>query len=872
MTNKLFAKIIILFLAHLIPVQILLANRLEEIEKQLQKADEKEKPALLLKLALLEYKQDPDMAIATAHKGRKLAENLKEKSLIADAYNNLGILHQKLSDYDSALYYYNATLKLNDDSKVVADILDKIGVLYKELSMYDKSVQYHKDAMKLKETLGDKIGVAASLNNIGNVHLKHRDYDNALEYYKKSLTIREELSNEDEIAASYINLGNVYKSINEYEKALTYLTKALELREKSGNKDNIAYTLNAIGNFYLQLKIYDKAREYYSQSLEIRQELNIPIDIAASYNNIGTVHRDLSNYESALEYYNKALEIRVKLGNKQAQAYSLNSIGGVYWIQKKYPSAIDYFSKALDLRKEVGNKFFIASSLKNLGILYKDKGDIEKSLDYYSQALALYMETNDVEGIAEIQNLKGNLFAKVEDSEKAIEFYTNALDIYKESNIRNGIAFTSNNLADVLLSKGRTEEAIVLYKEALANANIIQNKDLSRTITLGLSKLYKAKNDFKTSLEYFEYATALQDSISQDMNKKRIAEIEFEGTIKLKEKELEAAEFEIIQKEEKNKQYRIYMMIGIAVILLIAVFLILIYYQFKQKKKANYLLEINKKELEIANTELEKTNGILELKNIQITDSINYAKRIQRAILPANNLIKKHFPESFIFYRPKDIVSGDFYWFVERNDYVYIASIDCTGHGVPGAFMSMIGNSVLNEVVNSGQAELPADILNLLDIAVIKALKQDTEDENKQEDGMELALCRINKKNKTIDFSGANHKLYIINDTESKSVAGDLFPIGGMYTIKKRKNARYSNHTISYNEGDRIYMFSDGFSDQFGGPDGYKFKSNNLVKLLSENRNMRMEELLKLLSNTFEDWKGDGKQIDDVLVMGIEMN
>ena len=253
-----------------------------------------------------------------------------------------------------------------------------------------------------------------------------------------------------------------------------------------------------------------------------------------------------------------------------------------------------------------------------------------------------------------------------------------------------------------------------------------------------------------------------------------------------------------------------------------------------------------------------------------ITDSISYAKRIQEAMLPSLDLIKTFLPESFIYFKPKDIVSGDFYWFYEHNNRLYLAVADCTGHGVPGAFMSMIGSTLLNEIVIDKEESVPNEILEKLNIGVIKALNQNSETTGQtQDDGMDITLCCLDFNTNKIEIACANHSAYIIDGEDINLIQGDLLSIGGMFTnVAYRK---FTNHVFPLKKGMQLYMFSDGFQDQFGGPKNKKFLASKFKDLLFQNRNIEMQEHTDILDITFETWKGRNRQIDDVLVLGISI-
>jgi PAS domain S-box-containing protein len=257
----------------------------------------------------------------------------------------------------------------------------------------------------------------------------------------------------------------------------------------------------------------------------------------------------------------------------------------------------------------------------------------------------------------------------------------------------------------------------------------------------------------------------------------------------------------------------------------------------------------------------------IEKKNKAIRDSINYAKRIQHAMLPLREEIKSNLPDSFILFKPKDVVSGDFYWFSALGDDIFIAAADCTGHGVPGALMSMIGNSFLNEIVNEKKILEPAAILDTLRENIIKTLRQRGE-ESEAKDGMDISLCRISKKTLEMQFAGAFNPLYLIQNGELTEVKGDRFPIG--YT-KGKEGIRFQNHNFQLKKGDLIYLFTDGYADQFGGPKEKKFMYKHFKETLLSIREKPMAGQKEVLDNAIEDWKGPLEQIDDILVIGCRV-
>jgi len=288
------------------------------------------------------------------------------------------------------------------------------------------------------------------------------------------------------------------------------------------------------------------------------------------------------------------------------------------------------------------------------------------------------------------------------------------------------------------------------------------------------------------------------------------------------------------------------------------------------KKTYEELLEENKnlKERLIGSMrELTQRNEQLLEYQKEVTDSITYAERIQSAIMPPNDLVKKALPESFILYLPRDVVSGDFYFVEQVENEVVFAAVDCTGHGIPGALISVIGFNYLHRAVVENGISIPSEILEFLDVGVNERLRQ-TDNASGVNDGMELSLCNLNLKTKLLQYSGAYNPLYIVSNDEIKVVKGDKLEIG----VNSDGIAdNYTNHTIQLKEGDCVYLFSDGYADQFGGPKGKKFMYKQLRETLVKINNRSMSEQKKILESVFQNWRGEEDQVDDVLVMGVRV-
>ncbi len=311
----------------------------------------------------------------------------------------------------------------------------------------------------------------------------------------------------------------------------------------------------------------------------------------------------------------------------------------------------------------------------------------------------------------------------------------------------------------------------------------------------------------------------------------------------------------IIQKNQKSLKYGIAALT--ALLLLVAFFL---FRGITQRRK----IESQNVKLHLKNTEIAKQKDIIQEKNKEIIDSINYALKIQTAMLPTDGELKNILGDNFVFYRPKAIVSGDFYWCFENSKYKYYATVDCTGHGVPGGFMSMLGISLLNEIVKEKKIEEPCSILDMLTARIIAELKQ-TEKANVAKDGMDITLCRLSKDKTELVVSAANNDLWLLRKNELIEIKSNRQSIGFNYG----KYRQFTQEKIKLQPKDRIYTFSDGYADQFGGVNKKKFKSRNLKNLLLAIYNDPAPEQLRLIKRTFEEWMGPEEQVDDVLLIGL---
>lgn len=830
-----------------------------------------EKIVALTELSLLYFNESPENAFEAAYKAFYLATFTADPEMLSKAYFALGTLHYKTSSFDSAMCYMQNALKTTETNEESAVILDNLGMIYRDMNRYDSAIVSHNQALKMQQAMGNRDAVAACYKNIGNVYMQMAKYEDALNFFELSMKERAMEDDKKSIALLCNNISAAYVGLQKYSEALSYLTRAVNIQDEIGDKAGEAYTLNGIGNFYFRLKVYDKAQEYYTRSLEIRKKLGDKNDIAASQFNIATVHRDLENYREALKYYDLALKLREKTNNREGQALIYNAIGGAYKNQKMYDKAIENYEKALDINLKIGTPKSIASSYERLGMLCRDSLLVSKSSKlynqatlFYSKAVEVYKGIGDSVNVARMYNFWGNMEKDLGNVVAANNDYDLSRKFYGKSKL--GLAYVTFNKGK-LCQETKNADAEKLLIEALNLAEQCEEKTLIRDVTFTLYQLKKQQKNLEQSLRYYEDYVEVKEELEADKNKERIAQMEFESDIKILENQNENQELKLREVEMKHSQIRNLIILLIIILLVISGFAFLLYRQFNQKKKAYGLLAQKQYEVESAYSDIKTVNDVLEKKNNQILDSLTYAKRLQKAILPTNEELAEVFPQNFIFYMPKEIVSGDFYWLSKMKQYTYFAVVDCTGHGVPGACMSMVGNTLLNNIINEKQIASPAEILKMLDAEIVKTLRQH-EGEDSQEDGLAISLIRYDKKNSEIVFAGAGQTIMVVSDGDIQTVPSSLFSIGG--AALKESNETINEITIPVKKGTLVYLYSDGYLDQFSSEKNERFSSSRFEDMISEMQSMDMSEQYINLLRRLDAWKGTEKQLDDILVVGLK--
>ncbi|HWY11908.1 MAG TPA: tetratricopeptide repeat protein [Bacteroidia bacterium] len=650
---------------------------------------------------------------------------------------------------------------------------------------------------------------------------------------------------DNEKPALYNQLAALFRT-NDPDKTIDYANKAVQFAVISDNKKEKGYALSSLGFAWMIKGNTDSATVVESQAISIGKELNDPKLLGACYNTLGLLNEKTGNIDKSTDNYLQALHYRELAKDTNGMAATLNNMGQSYRVASLYLKALESLQKAESLYLSTGNKNGLGSAYANIGGVYLETKKYSKAIHYFEKALKLRKETHNNRGLSIVLSNLAELYFTIEQHEKSIKFAHESIELSKT--ISDPELFVAGHmvLAKAFAKLNKLDSAEIAILPAIDSSRVHDIKlklagaeQVYSDILLKMGKPVEAYAHLTKALE-------TKDSIFTNKASEKIAFLQTEI-----EKQKRESEVQLI--EQKDKEQKIILSLGILMLLVMALFL---FNRYRFKNRA-------------AET-LQKQNMIIEQKNKEIGDSINYAKRIQSALLPLVKDLERVFPEGFAIYKPKDVVSGDFYWFYEKKKKYFIAVADCTGHGVPGAFMSLLGADKLTHAVVDKNLDRPSEILSELNNG-IKAILKQNESDSELRDGMDIALCsfEFTPQGATLEYAGANRPLYIIKKGELKEFSPTKASIGGLTT----NNFTFANHTVQLEKGDTIYMFSDGFVDQFGGPKEKKFSSKRLKELLLSIDHMPMQEQEKELLRMYNEWitfsNKKFEQVDDVLLMGI---
>lgn len=605
---------------------------------------------------------------------------------------------------------------------------------------------------------------------------------------------------------------------------------------------------------------YEVAKQKISQYEQEAIKLKNNVQLGICLRNRAEIELNLGNLDKSSIYYFKALDKFITARSSENVALSYSDIGVIGFYNENYTQAINYWNKSILLDKLNNNKKTIANNLSNISLAYIELKDYKNAELSLLNSIEICDETNDkytkasaYTNLTKLEHLKGNYKKAIEYNNKAAEYYESIKKYDLLANIYSNGAELARSIKDYKL-------ALTLIDKAFNVLNLTDNKNNLYNLYFNKAAISYDIKSYQQAYDNLYLYSIIKDSIESVETQTNINELEKKYQLKERQRENTI----LSEKIKSQELYTSKMQITIGLISLIVIILGITAFIFIKQNKAKSIINL---QLSEKNNIINLQKSIVEDQHRDIKDSIKYAKRIQEAILPPLNLWHKIIPNSFILHLPKDELSGDFYWIEENDNYIFVAAADCTGHGVPGALISIVNFNLLNKAVLEKNIENPSEILDAVNNWLTESLHQ-TYGESAVKDGMDITLIAINKKTNEVHFAGANNPIYKVTNGVLTQIKGDKFPVGAFIEDKINK---FTLHKFTVEKGDNIYLFSDGFADQFGGPKGKKYKYYQFQQkllALSSNLPQTQQESLK---KEFFDWQGSHDQVDDVLVIGIKI-
>ena len=748
-------------------------------------------------------------------------------------------------------------IKKNDTSKV--NLLVKISSYYNKRNP-DSAFIFASQASELSKKLNYKLGIASGNLMMAESQLNNNEIIKAEEYIMLAYNQFTELVKQNSkdywaikgLAGANGTLANLEESKGNLEKSLFYNEKSLALKIRNGDKQGAAFTYNNIGiNHSIQGKFY-LALENYFKALEINKELGNRFWQTYNLSNIAGVYEAQGKFAQALKIYFEILKINEEDHEQLEVAHVYMQIGNLFFRQTKLEDAENYYEKAKKIFDAEKNKKGLADYQESMASISGKRGLHKKAIEELMVSLELNFANGDTISTAMTYLNIGSSYVELKEFDKGLMYLQKALKIWEKVGNMYNIPLAYINIGATYMRMKKYDLAKINFTKAIEVSNMVGLPDFLKESYANLSSLDSVQGNFKDALIYHHKFIILRDSLYSKEQSKKMLEAEMQYQFEKKEAIAKAIQDKknMVAAAESKKQMviRNAFIIGFILTLLLAA---VIYRNYKSKQRDNRLISEQKL--------------IVEIKNKEILSSIEYAKRIQTAILPPPRVVKEYLKNSFILYLPKDIVAGDFYWMEQADNKIYLAACDCTGHGVPGALVSVVCNNALNRSLNEFGERLPGKIFDKTREIVLESFEKSDED---VKDGMDASLAVLNIESKKILWSGANNPLWIYRNQQHiiEEIKADKQPIGKVYESKP-----FTTHEIELNAGDAFYLFTDGYADQFGGDKMKKITKSKFKEVLLNNAKLNMSEQLSALQNFYENYKAEHEQIDDVCVIGVKL-
>jgi serine phosphatase RsbU (regulator of sigma subunit) len=688
--------------------------------------------------------------------------------------------------------------------------------------------------------------------------------------------------NDSSKVKSLIQLAELYsKNRDKNQKAYMIALNAKNLASDLGNSVTLADAMMALGLAELRIGLSAEGVKHLKTARNLYEQNNQKIKLANTQLELGKYYKNASNFSKAADMFLESI-LAYSLENlKLKEAEAMMLLGDIQLeLGNSGNDAKDNLVKAVKIFKTNNKKFETANALLLLAQVYLDKKEFGNAISTALEAKDRFNEIGDVEYATNVQSIMVQIYEKQGRSEVARKLNQdtrNKKESIKDEVLKSpeehyyqlGLLYKIYGLMSS--SKYNFEKSNEFAKQNNSTYYIQKNM-------MQLSEVFQSLGETDNAFEYLKKYSGIKDSISKLVTGDKVSEASQQAKLTRLEDKNQSLEITKKVVEKELNLSKLLILVSVLGALIMAVLLILLYRDRNAKRIINHKLELKSQEVVTKNTQLE-------IKTTEIRDSLNYAKRIQSAILPLESEVVNSFKDAFVFYNPKDIVCGDFYWFSNFGKFKLIASVDCTGHGVPGAFLTFLSFNLLNQIVNQQGVTKPSLIIHEVRKGLFALFNQSNKSGSPINDGLDMSLCFIDETNRVIQYSGVYNPIWMVRNSNNKfdtdssfnemtgskgnklyEVKGDNIPINDYVNFKP-----YTNHVINYEPNDIIYLFTDGYADQFGGPKGKKFKYKQMQNLLLDHADKDFSAQREVVENTFNSWKGDLEQVDDICVIGVKL-
>lgn len=675
----------------------------------------------------------------------------------------------------------------------------------------------------------------AALNNMGTTYFRIGSFEDALSSFGEALKLESEEGDSKGMATLHNNMGASCERLHQRQAAIRHYQTAAELYQQTGLREDAAKMMHHIATVEKNHLNLQGERTALEKLIEEEKVIGNDKELSASYNNLAVNLYKSKEFVKAIEVLDEGIRIDQKLEYLQGLAIAFNNKGNVEFEMGKLTDALADYRQALAYKHEIGDQKSQAITLHNMGNVFVESGKVDSARYYFETSLEMAEKAKDIQTMhANYKALSGLMAAKDGCSEP--------LEYYK--------LYTSLRFA---VNENKELRQLMEEREKYFDKQFSATRDLS-------DDLARLEQEHESGLLAINL---LQEDLRRQQHAAELEISTREQDIVLLSKENQLLETEK-ELAEQNDQLKTLMLAGAGLVSLLSLGLLFVAF------KSNVRHKKDKKAI-------SEQKHIIEEKNKDFVESVTYARRLQDAILPPLAYFQKYLPEHFLFYKPKDIVAGDFYWLEHVDHYTYLAVADCTGHGVPGAMVSVVCANALERALKEFNLRETNEILDKVRELVIDTFRKS---ESEVKDGMDVALCRIDNRNFKLQFTGANNSLIMIRKRTGKEQINEKTPHNGTWYLNETKADKqpvgqysgmkpFNSNLLQLEKGDTIYLFSDGFADQFGGEKGKKLKVANLKQMLFDANSKPMNQQQTMLDKAFENWKGEYEQVDDVCIIGV---